>query len=172
MSSRRCAVEVKLHSSAMLVRFSKEREIPGMFIEPMNGPLKIRLGTIPRASDTDQYLYGPRRESGHTELCQRLVCYCAHLERTHAPLIVDQQYQLVPLLELDVGPFWVVLVKQQIQQLRNELLGARLGDIEYALMISAFASSRCNTVSLWRPNPISTRPSGICQSPERPGTWQ
>lgn len=34
------------------------------------------------------------------------------------------------------------------------------------------SSTRLRTVSLCRPRPISTRPSGICQSPLRPGTWQ
>lgn len=43
-------VSTKEHSSATLVRLRREREIPGMFMEPMKGPFRIRVGMIPRDS--------------------------------------------------------------------------------------------------------------------------
>jgi hypothetical protein len=37
-----------------------------------------------------------------TQLGQGLIRYCAHLERTHASLVVDEEDELVPVFELDV----------------------------------------------------------------------
>jgi hypothetical protein len=98
--SRRCEVEVKLQLAAMLVRFSRESETPGMFIEPMKRPVKIRLGTIPRDSVCKPSKNPYAR--GLTELVEGLVGDSTHLQSAHASLIVDEQDELVALLELDV----------------------------------------------------------------------
>ncbi len=54
MNSSSWATEVEEHSEATLVRLSREREIPGMFMDVMNIPCITRKGAIPRDSEPGQ----------------------------------------------------------------------------------------------------------------------
>jgi hypothetical protein len=71
-----------------------------MFIDPMNGPFKIRLGVIFRpSSQLFQHTFPALTIlgtmmivlGGRTQLCKSLVDNGTHLQGAHAPLIVDQQ---------------------------------------------------------------------------------
>lgn len=167
-------------SSDTLVRLSRVREIPGMFIEPMNGPLRIRRGVMFRASTKCQTSHSRGGIRRHTQLGKSLIDDSSHFKSAHASLIVDQQDQVITIFEFNERSFGVVLLEYQVEKARDQLLSTRLSDIEHSLHyqssphfiseISRVLNDWELTVSLCRPSPISILPSGICQSPDRPGT--